>query len=168
MQLKMQKIAKKGHYLILADLVDKMASEFSLTHAYLASMAYHVAHLDTVVVVRTRTPVYYMPWQNAVSPSSSRTLKPCLTSDDKIANVTDGNGISRSNSDVYGANCMVPRAMTAFTAIAWYKLMELLILIFFIFRRYSGLHFWSLIVNALSIVPYATGKYSVATRDMPH
>jgi hypothetical protein len=82
-----------------------------------------------------------------------------------MANVTDGNGISGGNFDVYGANRMVPRAMTAFTAIAWYNSIELLILIFFIFRRYSGLYFWSLIVNALSIVPYATGKYSGATRD---
>ncbi|KAH6843795.1 hypothetical protein B0T12DRAFT_323134, partial [Alternaria alternata] len=43
-----------------------------------------------------------------------------------------------------------------FTAIAWYNSIELLILVFVIFRRYSGLYFWSLIVNAISIVPYAT------------
>lgn len=69
-----------------------------------------------------------------------------------------GNGITGANFDIYGANRVLPRAMTAFTAIAWYNSLELLVLIFCIFRKYSGLYFWSLIVNALSIVPYATGK----------
>jgi hypothetical protein len=76
---------------------------------------------------------------------------------DKMANITDMNGIAGANFDIYGANRVLPRAMTAFTAIAWYNSIELLILIFVIFNKYSGLYFWSLIVNASSIVPYATG-----------
>lgn len=69
----------------------------------------------------------------------------------------EDNGISGGSFDIYGANRTLPRAMTAFTAIAWYNSVEILILIVFVFRKYSGLYFWSLIVNALSIVPYATG-----------
>ena len=80
-----------------------------------------------------------------------------------MANATNANGITGANFDIYGANRVLPRAMTAFTAIAWYNSIELLILIFVIFRRYSGLYFWSLIVNAISIVPYATGMESVST-----
>ncbi|KAL1793573.1 hypothetical protein ACET3X_008555 [Alternaria dauci] len=73
--------------------------------------------------------------------------------------MTSTNGITGANFDIYGANRVLPRAMTAFTAIAWYNSIELLILVFVIFRRYSGLYFWSLVVNAISIVPYATGAW---------
>ncbi|CAN9383327.1 unnamed protein product [Alternaria sp. RS040] len=76
-----------------------------------------------------------------------------------MANVTGTNGITGANFDIYGANRVLPRAMTTFTAIAWYNSIELLILVFVIFRRYSGLYFWSPIVNAISIVPYATGAW---------
>ncbi|KAI4678043.1 uncharacterized protein J4E88_006561 [Alternaria novae-zelandiae] len=74
-----------------------------------------------------------------------------------MVNVTNANGITGANFDVFGTNRVLPRAMTAFTAIAWYNSIELIILIFVVFRRYTGLYFWSLIVNTLSIVPYATG-----------
>ena len=53
----------------------------------------------------------------------------------------------------------LPRATTAFTAMTWYNSVELLVLIFFIFRKYSGLYFWSLIVDVLSTVTYATGRF---------
>jgi hypothetical protein len=69
------------------------------------------------------------------------------------------NGISGGNFDGFGSNRTIPRAMTAFTAIAWYNSIEILLLLFFVFKRYSGLYFWSLFVNAISIVPYATGVY---------
>ena len=82
----------------------------------------------------------------------------------KMANDTDSNGITGGHFDVYGANRLIPRALTAFTAIARYNSVEILILIFFIFKRYSGLYFWSLIFSALSIIPYATGRKSSATK----
>jgi hypothetical protein len=72
---------------------------------------------------------------------------------------TNGNGIVGGNFDVFGANRTIPRAMTAFTAIAWYNSIEVIVLVFFMFKRYSGLYFWSLLVNAVSIIPYATGKW---------
>ncbi|KAG9195920.1 hypothetical protein G6011_01041 [Alternaria panax] len=77
-----------------------------------------------------------------------------------MAKVTNANVISGANFDIYGANRVLPRATTAFTAIVRYNLIELLILVFVIFRRYSGLYFCSFILNAISIVPYATEPYT--------
>lgn len=68
-----------------------------------------------------------------------------------------GNGITGANYDVYGADRRIPRSMTAFTAIAWYNTVEILVLIFFVFKKYSELYFWSLLVTTLSVIPYATG-----------
>jgi hypothetical protein len=68
------------------------------------------------------------------------------------------NGILGENYDVYGANRTIPRSMTAFTVIAWYNCILILILIFFVFKRYSGLYFWSLLITTLAVVPYTTGK----------
>jgi hypothetical protein len=75
--------------------------------------------------------------------------------------LTGGNGISGGNFDVYGANRIIPRSMTAFTAIAWYNAIEILVLIFFVFKKYNGLYFWSLLITTLSVVPYASGKSSL-------
>ncbi|KAF2793721.1 hypothetical protein K505DRAFT_305361 [Melanomma pulvis-pyrius CBS 109.77] len=73
--------------------------------------------------------------------------------------LTGGNGISGGNFDVYGADRTIPRSMTAFTAIAWYNAAEILVLIFFVFKKYSGLYFWSLVGATLGVVPYATGAW---------
>ncbi|ORY19598.1 hypothetical protein BCR34DRAFT_471821 [Clohesyomyces aquaticus] len=69
------------------------------------------------------------------------------------------NGITGGNYDSYGANRIIPRSMTAFTAIAWYNAIETLVLIFIVFKRYSGLYFWSLLITSLGIVPYASGAW---------
>jgi hypothetical protein len=69
-----------------------------------------------------------------------------------------GNGITGGNFDAYGSDRTIPRAMTAFSAIAWYNTIEILVLSVFVFKRYAGLYFWSVIVCALSIAVYATGK----------
>jgi hypothetical protein len=68
------------------------------------------------------------------------------------------NGVNGGNYDHYGADRRIPRSMTAFTAIAWYNAIEILVLLFFVFKRYSGLYFWSLCITTISIVPYATGE----------
>ncbi|KAF1997744.1 hypothetical protein P154DRAFT_565220 [Amniculicola lignicola CBS 123094] len=70
-----------------------------------------------------------------------------------------GNGINGGNFDVYGADRRIPRSMTAFTAVAWYISIETLVLIFFVFKKYSGLYFWSLLITTLSVIPYATGAW---------
>jgi hypothetical protein len=77
------------------------------------------------------------------------------------------NGVSGGDFDIYGANRTIPRAMTAFTAIAWYNSIEVLVLLFFVFKRYSGLYWWSLLINAISIVPYATGELVFDTSTLP-
>ncbi|KAJ4303032.1 hypothetical protein N0V90_001923 [Kalmusia sp. IMI 367209] len=49
--------------------------------------------------------------------------------------------------------------MTAFTAIAWYNALELFTLLLLVFKKYSGLYFWSLLLTTISVVPYATGAW---------
>ncbi|KAH0131177.1 hypothetical protein KCU66_g3141, partial [Aureobasidium melanogenum] len=52
-----------------------------------------------------------------------------------------------------GENAIIIRAMIAFTAIAWYNAAEIIILVLVVFKRYSGLYFWSLLITAISIIP---------------
>ena len=74
------------------------------------------------------------------------------------------NGIAGGDFDAYGTDPIIPRAMTAFTAIAWYNALEILIVIFIMFKRFSGLYFWSLVVTTIGVIPYATGmSYSFST-----
>lgn len=74
------------------------------------------------------------------------------------ATTVSANGITGGNFDAYGSNRTIPRAMTAFTAIAWYNSIEILVLSLFVFKRYRGLYFWSVIVAALAIGLYAAGE----------
>lgn len=60
--------------------------------------------------------------------------------------------------DAWGVDRTVPRFLTAVTAIAWYNALILLGLIFCVFKRYSGLYFWSLLITTISVIPYATGE----------
>jgi len=69
--------------------------------------------------------------------------------------------MAEDHFDQYGSNRVIPRAMTAFTAIAWYNALELFFLLFLIFKKYSGLYFWSLLVTTISVVPYATGELAL-------
>jgi hypothetical protein len=73
--------------------------------------------------------------------------------------VVPANGVNGADFDQYGADRRIPRAMTAFTAIAWYNGIEILVLIFFVFKKYSGLYFWTLLVTTISIFPYASGEF---------
>jgi hypothetical protein len=57
--------------------------------------------------------------------------------------------------------------MTAFTAIALFNAVEVLTLIFFVFKKYSGLYFWSLLWTTLSIVPYQLGVWMKQNRIQP-
>ncbi|KAF2401226.1 hypothetical protein EJ06DRAFT_466502, partial [Trichodelitschia bisporula] len=66
------------------------------------------------------------------------------------------NGIS---GGYQGSNPVIRRSMTAFSAIAWYNAIELIILVLVVFKKYSGLYFWSLLATSFSIIPYATGVF---------
>jgi hypothetical protein len=58
-----------------------------------------------------------------------------------------------------GENAIIIRAMLAFTAIAWYNAAEIIILVLVVFKRYSGLYFWSILITAISIYPYSIGAW---------
>lgn len=45
----------------------------------------------------------------------------------------------------------------AFFAVAWYNVIELVILVFSTFKRYHGLYFWSLLIATVGIIPYSIG-----------
>lgn len=47
--------------------------------------------------------------------------------------------------------------MTILFSIGLYNAVELLILIFLTFRRYSGLYFWSMLLSTISIMPHGVG-----------
>jgi hypothetical protein len=47
--------------------------------------------------------------------------------------------------------------IASFCTLAWYNALELNILIFVTFKKYSGLYFWSLLIASWGIIPYAMG-----------
>ncbi|KAJ5570073.1 uncharacterized protein N7459_009503 [Penicillium hispanicum] len=48
-------------------------------------------------------------------------------------------------------------AVACLIAVGWYNVLELIVLCFSTFKRYSGLYFWSLLVASFSIVPFSLG-----------
>ncbi|GAB1200436.1 hypothetical protein APSETT444_009809 [Aspergillus pseudonomiae] len=49
--------------------------------------------------------------------------------------------------------------ITTFVVIAWYNSIELLVLIFSIFKQYKGIYFWSLLISTAGILPYSIGFF---------
>jgi hypothetical protein len=58
-----------------------------------------------------------------------------------------------------GGNETILRAMTAFTAIAWYNAIEIIFLTFLRFKKYEGLYFYSLLVTSVAIIVYQLGSW---------
>lgn len=50
-------------------------------------------------------------------------------------------------------------ALVAFSALTWYNAVEMLLLIFTIFKKYQGLYFWSMALTTFSIIPYQIGAW---------
>lgn len=48
-------------------------------------------------------------------------------------------------------------AVACLISVAWYNCLELVVLCFSTFKRYSGLYFWSLLVSSISIIPFGLG-----------
>ncbi|KAI9727989.1 MAG: hypothetical protein M1828_005394 [Chrysothrix sp. TS-e1954] len=69
---------------------------------------------------------------------------------------TNNNGIS---GDYSGDNETIYRALTAFTAIAWYNAAELIVLVLVVFKKYTGLYFWSLLITSIAVIPYSIGAW---------
>ncbi|KAB8235910.1 uncharacterized protein BDW43DRAFT_298509 [Aspergillus alliaceus] len=56
-------------------------------------------------------------------------------------------------SGEFALECIVATCI----GIAWYNCIELVVLCFTTFKRYSGCYFWSLVIASISIVPFALG-----------
>lgn len=57
-----------------------------------------------------------------------------------------------------GDSLAIRACMIVFSAVAWYNALELIILIFLTFNRYSGLYFWSMILSSVvGVIPHALG-----------
>ncbi|KAJ5128516.1 uncharacterized protein N7443_005639 [Penicillium atrosanguineum] len=44
-----------------------------------------------------------------------------------------------------------------FVCVAWYNVIELIVLIFLTFKRFQGPYFWSMLISAVGILPYSVG-----------
>ncbi|KAE9965455.1 hypothetical protein EG328_009649 [Venturia inaequalis] len=78
--------------------------------------------------------------------------------------VNPSNGITGGYG---GDNQLILRSMTAFTAIALYNAIEILTLIFFVFKKYTGLYFWSLTCTTFAVIPYQLGVWMKQNRIQP-
>ncbi len=76
-----------------------------------------------------------------------------MPSEDDISTSTMG----ENNGITGGIETTLPIAMTlsAFTAIAWYNVLELNIMIWMTFKRHKGLYFYSLLGSSWGILIYA-------------
>lgn len=81
-----------------------------------------------------------------------------------IIMASNDNGISKDS--VPAARTLV--AIIVFISMALYNVVELSFIIFATFRRRSGLYFWSFVVAAWGIAPYAVGFLIKALQAMTH
>ncbi|KAJ5778325.1 hypothetical protein N7520_001571 [Penicillium odoratum] len=47
--------------------------------------------------------------------------------------------------------------LATFVGVAWYNVIELIVLIFLTFKRYQGPYFWSMLISSFGILPYSIG-----------
>ncbi|CAI7661929.1 unnamed protein product [Penicillium glandicola] len=47
--------------------------------------------------------------------------------------------------------------IATFIGVAWYNVIELIVLIFLTFKRYEGPYFWSMLIASVGILPYSVG-----------
>ena len=70
-------------------------------------------------------------------------------------------GLSSQNSGVAGSAITENKgnymAIAAFTAVAWYNILELNTQVFLTFKRHRGLYFWSLLISGYGCVLHALG-----------
>ncbi|KAL5357260.1 hypothetical protein BJX96DRAFT_10217 [Aspergillus floccosus] len=70
------------------------------------------------------------------------------------------------NDDFYdlppGGTLALKATMACFTAIAWYNVVELFVMCFMTFKRYSGLYFWSLLIATACILPFSVAYFLIA------
>ncbi|KAJ5895313.1 hypothetical protein N7495_007004 [Penicillium taxi] len=56
-----------------------------------------------------------------------------------------------------GSSPIVLITIATFVGVAWYNVIELIVLIFLTFKRYDGPYFWSLLIASIGILPYSVG-----------
>ncbi|MCJ1319122.1 hypothetical protein MMC15_004455 [Xylographa vitiligo] len=65
-----------------------------------------------------------------------------------------GNG---ENGELIAFNIPTYMAIAAFTAVAWFNVIELNVQVFMTFKRHRGLYFWSLIISSYGCILHALG-----------
>ncbi|KAJ5096201.1 hypothetical protein NUU61_005557 [Penicillium alfredii] len=65
-----------------------------------------------------------------------------------------GNWITGSYT---GGSDGVRIAIATFVGVAWYNVVELVVLIFLTFKRYQGVYFWSMLISSVGTLPYSVG-----------
>ncbi|KAJ5187316.1 hypothetical protein N7455_000642 [Penicillium solitum] len=71
-----------------------------------------------------------------------------------LSNSSPGNWITGSYT---GNSIGVRITIATFVGVAWYNVIELVVLIFLTFKRYEGPYFWSMLVASVGILPYSVG-----------
>ncbi|MCJ1381215.1 hypothetical protein MMC17_004324 [Xylographa soralifera] len=61
------------------------------------------------------------------------------------------------NGDLIAFNIPTYMAIAAFTAVAWFNVIELNVQVFMTFKRHRGLYFWSLIISSYGCILHALG-----------
>ena len=71
-----------------------------------------------------------------------------------LSNSSPGNWITSSYT---GDSIGVRITIATFISVAWYNVIELVVLIFLTFKRYEGPYFWSMLIASVGILPYSVG-----------
>ncbi|CAG8908946.1 unnamed protein product [Penicillium egyptiacum] len=71
-----------------------------------------------------------------------------------LSNSSPGNWITGSYT---GDSIGVRITIATFVGVAWYNVIELVVLIFLTFKRYEGPYFWSMLISSVGILPYSVG-----------
>ncbi|KXG53844.1 uncharacterized protein PGRI_008940 [Penicillium griseofulvum] len=71
-----------------------------------------------------------------------------------LSDSSPGNWITGSYT---GNSIGVRITIATFIGVAWYNVIELVVLIFLTFKRYEGPYFWSMLISSVGILPYSVG-----------
>ena len=81
-----------------------------------------------------------------------------MSSDGSSASAADWTSAKAGISGGYeGDSLTLKICIVFFAGLAMYNSLELIIIIFLTFKKFSGLYFWSLLISSAGIIPYALG-----------
>ena len=88
----------------------------------------------------------------------SHTMDLVIRATNATASSSNVNAPGQGITGGYEGNSLTIKVCIAFfLGLAMYNVLELLVLIFGTFSKFSGLYFWSLVISALGIIPYSLG-----------